>query len=863
MGSQALQFLRQGLWASLSGGWYFDPHQSKFTNTFHLYVWLFLVCFPFTLYLVLPASMAAAAIYCGVVGAFFVVVKFVNYQLHLMFDCGELVEKNSIEMRDLTPTAPAIPVEVEVAPDVPAEENCTECRSGRSDPSRESTSGSGRKVEMVELHNEGIPSARHDSCSSYAGKDDSQQIEGSFSAEPMVTLKEPNLNDKPSLPTPPSCDLAGISHGSNSSSSEKHAPLPSVLPGNEPLCKAEDGKEQQTPDAEPSCGHAAGPVACCKEGEAPRASLIEDSLTDATCGLGSILLFPEDLAQTARPESSQRMVESLETSDPLLSNVLPLAGTCTEVFDPDVTAAAFTVSATTDNTSQATECSHSQGGGSIKHNRRQKEKDRTRSSEIVARSGSERETNANPHSNRILADKNMPFQQPAWRDREDGVSYRSRHLPKMGSPGNAGLAESSSSEPVVGRAGWSSKTDVNGGKAGREEAQGPDVRPKAAHFLRRPPSRAGRKHKARHRRGGSFDVERLKTRNTGDYVAVLNGSTTKGDNRGADRGISAICGNNEYYDDDSSDLSSPSSGNSLFHDSSFNSTSSQSSPSVDSDSGLFPEPKLRIPGKRAASAKALAGVCSGSGRASVPKVPARRPPSHSLSHPPRRTPSMASAKTHARVLSMDTGGSGVVASATAATAGPQLGSSTAGAPGEAENPNDIAQDSCGSFADITDNAPSSHPINTSKSGLEKKDGEPLDEQSLLGRARLLELMTRSQLSGAVPSTWRELVTRSTIASSSGPGGWREELVTRSHSGWLELEEQGAAGGCKHFQEISNLLYLLQGLPFVKVCCLCSMKIIFFDLLSFLFLYPFPSFPSSLQYHSRRVRMATVLGDTAV
>uniref|UniRef100_A0A8C4QZN1 Pecanex-like protein n=1 Tax=Eptatretus burgeri TaxID=7764 RepID=A0A8C4QZN1_EPTBU len=394
MGSQALQFLRQGLWASLSGGWYFDPHQSKFTNTFHLYVWLFLVCFPFTLYLVLPASMAAAAIYCGVVGAFFVVVKFVNYQLHLMFDCGELVEKNSIEMRDLTPTAPAIPVEVEVAPDVPAEENCTECRSG----------------------------------------------------------------------------------------------------------------------------------------------------------------------------------------------------------------------------------------------------------------------------------------------------------------------------------------------PGREEAQGPDVRPKAAHFLRRPPSRAGRKHKARHRRGGSFDVERLKTRNTGDYVAVLNGSTTKGDNRGADRGISAICGNNEYYDDDSSDLSSPSSGNSLFHDSSFNSTSSQSSPSVDSDSGLFPEPKLRIPGKRAASAKALAGVCSGSGRASVPKVPARRPPSHSLSHPPRRTPSMASAKTHARVLSMDT-------------------------------------DSCGSFADITDNAPSSHPINTSKSGLEKKDGEPLDEQSLLGRARLLELMTRSQLSGAVPSTWREL-----------------------------LEEQGAAGG---------------------------------------------------------------------
>uniref|UniRef100_UPI00358F602F pecanex-like protein 1 isoform X2 n=1 Tax=Myxine glutinosa TaxID=7769 RepID=UPI00358F602F len=827
MGSQALQFLRQGFWASLSGGWYFDPHQSKFTNTFHLYVWLFLVCFPFTLYMVLPASMVAAAIYCGVVGAFFVVVKSMNYQLHLMFDRGELVEKDSIEMRDLTPIAPVIPVEVEVVPDVPAEENCTECRSGRSDPSRESTSGSGRKVEMVELHHEGIPPARHDSCSSYAGKD-SQQIDGSFSAEPMGTSKEPGLNDKRSLPTPPSCDLAGISRGSNSSSSEKHAPLPSVLPVSEPLCKTEGGKEQQTTDGESYSRHAAGPVACCKEGEAPRASLsefldapgleavgspdldrvgdrrgvcssisVEDSLTDATCGLGSILLFPEDLAQTAGPESSQRMVESLETSDPLLSNVLPFAGTCTEVLDPDAAAALAAATAAADNTSQATDWSHSQGGSSIKHNRRQKEKDRTRSSEIVARSGSERETNANPHSNRILAEKNMPFEQPAWPDREDVVSYRSRHLPKMGSPGNARLAESSSSEPVVGRAGWSSKTDVNGGKAGREEVQGPDVRPKAAHFLRRPPSsHAGRKHKARRRRGGSFDVERLKTRNTGDYVAVLNGSTTKGDNRGADRGITAICGNNEYYDDDSSDLSSPSSGNSLFHDSSYNSTSSQSSPSVDSDSGLFPEPKLRIPGKQAASTKALAGACSGSSRASVPKLPARRPPSHSLSHPPRRTPSMASAKTHARVLSMDTGGNGVATGATAATAGPQLGCSPAGAPEEAENPNDIAHDgeSCGSFADITDNLPSSRPLNTSKSGLEKKDGEPLDEQSLLGRARLLELMTRSQLSGAVPSTWRELVTRSTIASSSGPGGWREELVTRSHSGWLELEEQGAAGG---------------------------------------------------------------------
>lgn len=52
MGSQTLEILRQGVWASLTGGWFYDPHQNNFCNTFHLYVWLLLLCLPFTLYLV-------------------------------------------------------------------------------------------------------------------------------------------------------------------------------------------------------------------------------------------------------------------------------------------------------------------------------------------------------------------------------------------------------------------------------------------------------------------------------------------------------------------------------------------------------------------------------------------------------------------------------------------------------------------------------------------------------------------------------------------------------------------------------------------------------------------------------------------
>uniref|UniRef100_A0A8D2Q5W2 Pecanex-like protein n=1 Tax=Varanus komodoensis TaxID=61221 RepID=A0A8D2Q5W2_VARKO len=95
MGSQVLQILRQGVWASLTGGWFFDPHQSTFSNCFHLYTWIFLLIFPFLLYMVMPATYAVAGVYCVGVATFFTTVKVVNYRLHTMFDQGEIVEKNS------------------------------------------------------------------------------------------------------------------------------------------------------------------------------------------------------------------------------------------------------------------------------------------------------------------------------------------------------------------------------------------------------------------------------------------------------------------------------------------------------------------------------------------------------------------------------------------------------------------------------------------------------------------------------------------------------------------------------------------------------------------------------------------------
>ncbi|XP_037373468.1 pecanex-like protein 3 isoform X4 [Talpa occidentalis] len=95
MGSQVLQILRQGVWASLTGGWFFDPHQSTFSNCFHLYVWIFLLTFPFLLYMVLPPSFLVAGVYCLVVAVIFATIKTVNYRLHAMFDQGEIVEKRN------------------------------------------------------------------------------------------------------------------------------------------------------------------------------------------------------------------------------------------------------------------------------------------------------------------------------------------------------------------------------------------------------------------------------------------------------------------------------------------------------------------------------------------------------------------------------------------------------------------------------------------------------------------------------------------------------------------------------------------------------------------------------------------------
>ncbi|XP_019406988.1 PREDICTED: pecanex-like protein 1 isoform X5 [Crocodylus porosus] len=157
MGSQVLQILRQGVWAALSGGWYQDPHQGAGVNALHLYLWLFLLGFPFTLYMALPSSMVIVAVYCPVIAALFIVLKMVNYRLHRALDEGEIVERNANERMDKG-----------------AKSGQGSASTRRKDSNGPSDPGGG--IEMSEFIREATPPVGCSSRNSYAGVDPNNQI---------------------------------------------------------------------------------------------------------------------------------------------------------------------------------------------------------------------------------------------------------------------------------------------------------------------------------------------------------------------------------------------------------------------------------------------------------------------------------------------------------------------------------------------------------------------------------------------------------------------------------------------------------------------------------------------------------------
>lgn len=157
--------------AALSGGWYYDPHQATFVNALHLYLWLFLLGLPFTLYMALPSSMIIVAVYCPVVAAVFIILKMVNYRLHRALDAGEIVDRSAKEFTDQRAKA--------------EQGNCSTRRkdsNGPSDP--------GGGIEMSEFIREATPPVGCSSRNSYAGLDPSNQIgSGSSRLGTAATIK--------------------------------------------------------------------------------------------------------------------------------------------------------------------------------------------------------------------------------------------------------------------------------------------------------------------------------------------------------------------------------------------------------------------------------------------------------------------------------------------------------------------------------------------------------------------------------------------------------------------------------------------------------------------------------------------------
>ncbi|CAL8298952.1 unnamed protein product [Merluccius merluccius] len=125
MGSQVVQTLRQGVWASLTGGWYYDPDQNKFNNSCHLYLWIFLLMLPLSLHLALPPTTMALSIYCTSITVFFVLIKVANYRLHLMFDQGEALVRSSLSDLSKAPekksnaSDPCLPASIRKSSTVP------------------------------------------------------------------------------------------------------------------------------------------------------------------------------------------------------------------------------------------------------------------------------------------------------------------------------------------------------------------------------------------------------------------------------------------------------------------------------------------------------------------------------------------------------------------------------------------------------------------------------------------------------------------------------------------------------------------------------------------------------------------------
>ncbi|XP_041131518.1 pecanex-like protein 1 isoform X5 [Polyodon spathula] len=799
MGCQTLQILRQGVWASVTGGWYYDPHQNTFVNALHLYIWVFLLCFPFTLYMALPSSMLIVGIYCSVIAAVFLLLKVVNYRLHRALDEGEVVERSASQLTNRG-------AKLEGGNDRNA--TCREDSNGPGDP--------GGGIEMTDFIREVTPPVECSSRNSFAGMDSINQIaslEGevtttakggsemgkisddislslaqscslckdgsqeqdltsdpkmyclvsndSFaSMQPSTSLGPPELSRDPvELPCIPSshhvdqslsaaCDTQTASLIPLHSQSYRKDPRPRGVPrtsssagsafpdpslpdfgiypqprrgGLDPVCEleaskpsnsreVEEGLYQLEPTASTSTSRGLEMGDCCRHYQLEDRTLAITISREAGKESSGLYLAGHDSRKDLKGDCSADSLRSLSTrssgsTESYCSGTDRDTNSTVSSFRSEQTSSTHVESLL--SLSGDEKSKEQPGDSSFSANTESRTRGEGSSPGCQSRSSSSRglgalagEANKNPHANELTAK-----QQPA---------------PSPAEPGDPGTEEP--------------RARARKEKASVKEREKDDVRPKSANLIHRVSS-------SRHKAGGgngrrrtgkkrasSFDASRHR-----DYISL----------RGMAKPRSAVFATEEDSSDQS-DLSRTSSLHSA-HRFSTDSSSSTTSHSCQSPEGRYRVLKAKYggsarergrdseAGRRGAASSSKGQSCSEGGAGG------RR-------HSSRRTPSTGSAKTHTRVLSLDSG-----------TAACLNDPNRLGAPASAR------------------------PLTTSKSDLEAKEGEVLDELSLLGRASQLESVTRSRNSlpshVAFPESEKTEVTGGAARSSEEAVTFRRERST--------------------------------------------------------------------------------------
>ncbi|XP_033843552.1 pecanex-like protein 1 isoform X2 [Periophthalmus magnuspinnatus] len=708
MGSQTLQILRQGVWASVTGGWYYDPDQNTFVNALHLYIWLFLLCFPFTLYMALPPTMVIVGIYCGVIAGMFLLLKTVNYRLHHTLDEGEVVERKAKE----------------------SQSNSRGATAGSSDgaPRRQDGSGPGDPgggIEMADFIRQETPPVDCSSRNSYIGMDSNQQI---ISTHGRATISKGDVGktDDISLTLVESC-----SHDHDLLSDTKmyclvpNDSFASLQPSTS-LCPSEVSRDPADPCSSAAYHFSLSHSSCDTEAlhlsQTFRKELRSRGLPRTSSSAGSAFPDPSlpDLSLYLAPRRGLDPVCELEAARPhrtglcdtdtLYQQEPAVASTsgldCYRHKEPRRVARSASREAGEGSSGlyQGDMGSKHLSGGKFHRGERSADSLRslsTRSSGSTESycSGTDRDTNSTissfhseqTSSTHVESLLSLSGDERA-RERAD-ASVPGGRTSSLGNISSRGLSREANKNPhanelpeaqecadsVPSQDEPGVRTSADGATAGAEQEHSKEkTQPKSSNVQRTSSLSAGRTGRRRtgKKRASSFDASRHR-----DYMSM----------RGVAKPCSAVFTRaGEEDSSDHSELSCASSRRS--HHLSTDSSSSNTSHSCHSPEGRYRALKAKHSAARGPSkGKAAAGS----------EMSAKRRTS-------RRTLSTGSAKTHARVLSLDSGTAACLNDPTRlAPAGPR-------------------------------------PLTTSKSDLEAKEGEVLDAASLLGRASQLESVTRSR-----------------------------------------------------------------------------------------------------------------------